>query len=294
MILEHEFIEYTHKLLPINWIIHRDDHSTATILPHWHTSFEISYTYSGRIENYTINNITYQTEAGTVLLINSAEVHGAVSSYCVDLEALTIQIPYEIMNKLIPNFEYMRFTNHPHGKIKELNELREVLSRFYHLVRREILPLSEIQLMSITYELIYLIAKDWMHEETTPINSNVYQRNLGQIKPIINYIQTNSADELSVTKIANYFHLSTNSLSKLFKKSLGISVMKYVQLVRIDKGQKLLLNSDKPIHVISDIVGFPNEKSFRRVFEEVYHQTPKKYQLDYKEQESGRKQPFFR
>lgn len=282
MIFEHEFIEYIHELIPINWIVHRENHSMNAVLPHWHTSLEISYTYSGRIDTYRINNVTYQTEPGTILLINSAEVHGAISSYCTDLEALTIQIPYEFLKKLIPDFEYMRFCNLPSGKIAEVNRLREVLSQFYHLVRRESDEFLEIRLMSLTYELIYLIVKDWMTREEIPINSNVYNQNLGQLQPIIFFIQENYRQELSVGIIANNFHMSTNYLSKLFKKNLGLSVMKYVQLVRINRGQELLLHSEQPIHVISDMVGFPNEKSFRRTFEEVFHQTPKKYQLEYK------------
>lgn len=289
MTFKHEFIEYIHELIPVNWIVHRENHSTNTVLPHWHTSLEISYTYSGRIDNYTINNVTYQPEPGTILLINSAEVHGAVSSYCDDLEALTIQIPYEFLRKLIPDFEYMRFCNLPSGKIAEVNRLREVLSQFYHLVRRESDEFLEIRLMSLTYELIYLIAKDWMNREKMPINSNVYNKNLGQMQPIIFFIQENYHQELSVGTIADNFHMSTNYLSKLFKKSLGLSVMKYVQLVRVTKGQELLLHSEKPIHVISDMVGFPNEKSFRRTFEEVFHQTPKKYQLEYRKKNEGRK-----
>ncbi|PZL78271.1 AraC family transcriptional regulator [Enterococcus plantarum] len=289
MTFEHEFIEYTHELIPINWIVHGPDHSTGPVLPHWHTSFEISYTYSGKIENYTINNVTYQTEPGTILFINSAEVHGAVSSYCADLEALTIQIPYDFLSKLIPHFEFMRFDNLPSGKLAQVNQLREALSQFYHLVRREPEEFLELQLIRLTYEIIYLMAKDWMHREKMPINSNVYHRNLGQMQPIISFIQENYQQELSVGILANTFHMSTNYLSKLFKKSLGLSVMKYVQLVRINRGQELLLHSEKPIHVISDIVGFPNEKSFRRTFEDVFQQTPKKYQLDYRKKQNGRK-----
>lgn len=211
------------------------------------------------------------------------------SSYCADLEALTIQIPYEFLSKLIPDFEYMRFDHLPSGKIAQLNQLREVLSQFYHLVRREPEAFLELQLIRLTYELIYLMAKDWMHREKMPINSNVYQQHLGQMQPIISFIQKNYQQELSVGSLADQFHVSTNYLSKLFKKSLGLSVMKYVQLVRINRGQELLLHSDKPIHVISDIVGFPNEKSFRRTFEDVFQQTPKKYQLDYRKKQNGRK-----
>ncbi|MBO0477796.1 AraC family transcriptional regulator [Vagococcus sp. DIV0080] len=288
MVLSHEFIEYTHELIPINWIIHGSSHSASTVLPHWHTSFEISYTYAGNIENYTISNVTHRTEPGTVLLINSAEVHGATSSYCADLEALTIQIPYEFISKLIPDFEYMRFINRPTGKAMELNELREVLSEFYHLTKREVeTELLDLQLLTLTYRLLFLLARDWGNKETAPINSNLYTEKLDQIQPIISFIQENYKEALTVGDIAEHFHVSTNYLSKLFKKNLGLSVMKYVQYVRINRGQELLLHSDKPIHVISDIVGFPNEKSFRKTFEEVFHQTPKKYQLNYK-QANGR------
>lgn len=282
MSFEHEFIEYGNHRVPLNWLVHSWKESTATVLPHWHTSFEISYTYSGTIENFTINGISYETEPGTILLINSAEIHSAFSTYCSDLEALTIQLPFDFLNQLLPNFDYMRFSNQPLGNQEELNHFRELLSRFYHLVKKEPVPFLEVQLMSLMYEIIYLMTQNWMTEEKMPINSNVYNQKLGQIQMILSFIQKNYSQDLTVEKIATEFHISTNSLSKLFKRNLGLSVMKYVQLVRVNKAQSLLIKSEKTIQVISDLSGFPNEKSFRKAFEDIFKETPKKYQLAYK------------
>ncbi|MGX7024963.1 helix-turn-helix domain-containing protein [Vagococcus hydrophili] len=282
MSFEHEFIHYKNQKVPLNWIVHSWQESTTTVLPHWHASFEISYTYSGMIENFTINSKNHSTEPGTVLLINSAEIHSAHSSYCSDLEALTIQIPFEFLNKLLPDFEYMRFVNEPKENINELNQLREILSKFYHSVKNEPEEFLEVQLMALTYEMIFLMAKYWMIQEKMPINSSVYNKKLGQIQEILSFVQENYAHDLSVDQIATEFHLSTNSLSKLFKRNLGLSVMKYVQLVRVNQAQSLLIQGEKSIQVISDQVGFPNEKSFRKAFEDIFHETPKKYQLSYK------------
>ena len=281
MTLDHELINYTDDLIPVKWIIHNATNSVGAILPHWHTSFEITYLYSGEIESFTINKKTYPASPGAIFLVNSTEVHASVSSYCADLEALTIQIPYDFMKKLIPNFEYSRFINYPAADENKVNQLRESLSEFYQLVLREPEEFLRLQLLRLTYEIIYILAKNWMVKEGTPINSNLYNQNLGEIQPIVSYIQEYYDQNLSVSAIAENFHLSPNYLSKFFKKNLGMSVMKYVQLVRINKAQRLILYSDKPIHVISDIVGFPNEKSFRKSFIEVFNKTPKKYQLEH-------------
>lgn len=280
MISEYEFIEYTNSLLPIKWILHGEEAGSRTLLPHWHTSLEITYIYVGEIDSFTVNGISYPTSEGSIYIINSAEIHGSISNFCPDLEALTIQIPYEFLSKLIPNFEYKRFVNYASGDNIEVERIRTVLNKFYNILKNEELELLDIRLNRLTYDLIYLLARHWMYSHKSPINSNLNTKKMGQIQSIVSFIQDNYQLELTVELISTNVYLSTNYLNKFFKKHLGISIMKYVQLVRLRKAQKLLLDSERPIHQISELAGFPNEKSFRKIFEEFYGTTPKKYQLE--------------
>lgn len=285
MEFEHEFIHYPYGLLPVNWILHDVTHSTVTVLPHWHASLEISFTYHDSIDKYVINSTSYKTGANTVLLINPIEVHSVISSYAPNFEALTIQISYPLLAELIPDFEFMRFVTNPlavEQKTAEYDELTDCLGRFYHEATKTSEGYSKILMMSIVYQLIYLLARDWMYRVDESLLSQAVKLNNGKVASMVSYIQRHYAEELSIEIIANKFEISSYYLSKLFKKQLDMGVMTYVQLVRVKNAQQLLRHTDKPIQVISDIVGFRNEKSFRLAFVKFFNKTPKKFRLENK------------
>ncbi|MGX7048996.1 hypothetical protein RU86_GL002190 [Lactococcus piscium] len=282
MTFEHELINYTNELVPVKWLLHDVAYTIHSVLPHWHASIEITFMHDGGIEIFTVNNHARQIKSGEFAVVNSAEIHSGISGADKHVRGVTLLIPYDLFDKYIDDFEFVRFTNFPTNDMVGVAEITALLEKFYRLVTHETKSLLAIQLIQIVYELIYLLGKHLIVREKIQINYNLHHENLGEIRPIIDYIKENYQEPLTVKLIGEKFYLSENTLSKLFKKNIGISVMKYVQLFRVNKAQLLLLDSDLSIAMISDLAGFPNEKSFRKLFEAVFHQTPKKYQLDHR------------
>lgn len=280
--LKHELIEYTDHNIPVKWIVHDALNSVGVVPPHWHASVEITYVYSGDVTSFTINNIAHPCGAGSIFIVNSAEIHSSIANHCSELKALTIQFPYYFLNQLIPDFEKKKFINLKVQECRESKELRQTLDEFYQTVISTPNELFAIQINRLIYTIVLLLCQSWLVEEGQLANSNIYIRDLGKIQPILSFIQENYDKALSVEVIANQFHLSPNYLSKFFKKTLGMSVLKYLQLVRVSQAQRLLLFTDKQTHIISEEVGFPNEKSFRKAFETVFETNPKKYQIENK------------
>jgi len=83
-------------------------------------------------------------------------------------------------------------------------------------------------------------------------------------------------------EIAQAGHLSTGYLSRTFSKQMGMSVMEYVNYIRLKRAYEMITNTDKNIAVISDLTGFSNPKSFSKLFLQVYKQTPGKYRFGLK------------
>ncbi|MGY3777061.1 AraC family transcriptional regulator [Isobaculum melis] len=287
MEFKHEVIQYTNTIVPINWIIHNSSHGGSSVLPHWHQSLEISLTVAGSIPSYKIHAKEYQTHKGSILIINPAEVHSVFPGITTTIDAMTIQVPYALLKKMIPHFEYMRFVTHPNqfvDKQEKVAELQKCLFSFYEAVASQDELYQEMQLLSLTYQLLYLLAKDWMYQVKDSTLAIVQNVGLEKVGDIIAYIQEHYTLELSVQFLAETFHLSTFYLAKLFKKYLGMGVMSYVRLVRVQHGERYLMHTDKPIAVISDLVGFANVKSFRQTFIHLYGVSPKQYQLDVRSQ----------
>jgi len=105
---------------------------------------------------------------------------------------------------------------------------------------------------------------------------------LEKLSNVIFYIDEHSAERLSLSEISAQVHLSEGYLSRTFRKQMNLSVMEYVNLIRLKKAFEVLTNTDKNIEVISDMEGFANPKSFRRLFMQTYRTTPGKYRKSLK------------
>jgi AraC-like DNA-binding protein len=66
--------------------------------------------------------------------------------------------------------------------------------------------------------------------------------------------------------ICREMRVSRTHLSQLFKQEIGMSIMQYVQHVRIGKAKLMLVESDDPISLISERCGIQDSRYFSRIF----------------------------
>jgi AraC-like DNA-binding protein len=71
--------------------------------------------------------------------------------------------------------------------------------------------------------------------------------------------------------------LSRSSLHRLFRLQTRMTISSYITQLRIGKACALLLNSQKPVSVIADQVGYRNLANFNRQFKQTKGQTPRRF-----------------
>ena len=91
---------------------------------------------------------------------------------------------------------------------------------------------------------------------------------------IISYISNNYEENLTLTSIANRFGVSKYSLSRMFSNVLGVSFYQYINLLRIDFAEILLVNTDLSITDIAIKCGYNNQQTFNRAFKDRNKTTP--------------------
>lgn len=91
------------------------------------------------------------------------------------------------------------------------------------------------------------------------------------------YIRIHYKDRLTLDIVAEAVYITPTYLSTLFSKSLGTSFVSYVNQVRIEQAQKLLLNPKADPNTIAEQVGFGDAKYLCQVFKRVTGITPTQY-----------------
>lgn len=91
------------------------------------------------------------------------------------------------------------------------------------------------------------------------------------------FIHQNSDDELPLTKVAKFAHISANYLSEKFKEVTGINFVDYLARIRVGKARDLLQNSDLRVSEIAFAVGFQSLSQFNRVFKKLTRKSPTQF-----------------
>lgn len=94
---------------------------------------------------------------------------------------------------------------------------------------------------------------------------------------IISYVETNYMHHLYLDEIAQHVEYNRNYMCLLFKKDTGITVVDYLNYVRIRKACEYILYSDISFSQICYRVGFVSLSHFNRTFKKLVGTTPSAY-----------------
>lgn len=94
---------------------------------------------------------------------------------------------------------------------------------------------------------------------------------------IQSYIQEHLQNKISQNDVAVEFHLSSGYLSHLFSRYADMGFIEYVNFVRVNAAKELLMQGDKRINEISNLVGFENAFYFSNVFKKMEGIAPREW-----------------
>ena len=94
---------------------------------------------------------------------------------------------------------------------------------------------------------------------------------------ILDYIHENYNRPLTTADLAEKWYISESHLCKIFKRSVGMTVLEYLNSFRIDKAAMLLQSTDSGISEIAQKVGFDNLNYFDRMFKKYKGMSPQSF-----------------
>ena len=108
---------------------------------------------------------------------------------------------------------------------------------------------------------------------------------MSKYDPLWKWINENKTDDFKLTyaeienieQIAAQLHISKHYLCRLFKNSMGITLIDYLNTIKIKNACTYLETSDKDIMEISQLCGYNSSAYFSNVFKKMMKESPSEY-----------------
>ncbi len=100
---------------------------------------------------------------------------------------------------------------------------------------------------------------------------------IGSEQRVLNYIDRNIKDGISLDQAAEYANMSSYYFSRVFKKITGVNFITYVTDSKIAVAQEMLVDTDLPVLSIAYELSYNEANYFSKAFKRKVGMTPTEY-----------------
>ncbi|MBM7572989.1 response regulator [Aquibacillus albus] len=121
--------------------------------------------------------------------------------------------------------------------------------------------------------------KEWFRLQIEGIMAGLNNENMNihpSIKQAIDYIEKNFGKSITLSEVSEQVDMNPTYFSYLFKEELGLSYIKYLTDIRIEKAKKMLEKGEK-VTEVSEKVGYHTYRHFSEVFKKKVGVSPGQY-----------------
>lgn len=104
-----------------------------------------------------------------------------------------------------------------------------------------------------------------------------FEEEVTVIQEIEVFLRDNYQRDVKLKEISDRFFLSREYISRKFKQVYGETISEFVLNTRMEIAKKLLQNSAVKVYEISSMIGYQDDKYFRKVFKKQVGVTPTEY-----------------
>lgn len=251
---------------------------------HTHAFFELFYIAKGECI-HTCHSHDYHLKEGDFCLWEYNSPH-KICSYSDDFIGINILIRqnsfdsifFELLSEqsILSNyFKSILYGNTDHPMII-FRTGSDVLIRYY-IYRiydefREKEPYHQNMISNYLNTVLIILLREHIRNVITAQKPSCDQRLLG----ILEYIQKNY-NTVAFSDVCRHFNYSSSYLSRLIKKSFGLSFSQIVQHKRMEKASWLLKETDMTVSEIAAEINCSDASHFCRIFAKEYHMPPVKF-----------------
>lgn len=255
-------------------------HKSSTML-HWHDSIEVCYLKQGT-GIYLIGGREYPFSKGDIFLINSREVHVAYNDSNVIMQVLlfdpallrSVDCSLE-MESLMPFWQAGNAYSH---KLNRTNEYYGQIVDILAEMERECNSKRSgyrAMIKSLLFKLSAVLARYLDIRQDGGIPAKL--RNYYRLRCVFDYIDSNYDRVINLRELARQANMSVSNFCLVFKDSVGMTPMEYVNRARIVKASEMLAESDMKVNDVALSCGFESISNFIRNFKRYTGKVPREF-----------------
>ena len=238
------------------------------ISPHWHEHLELLFIINGKGRIHSDQHV-FDVMPGDCVVFNCNEYHFS-DPFPRNFEYLVLLLDPSIWKHTDMNDTvcFENFVREPEVLEQLFLEIDAEYSRMENGFR--------FAVIGNVYKIMRHLIKYYTKKQEMALSTAEY-RKMEAITESVKYINNHYKEILTIGELAELVNFSESYFAHSFKEIMGISVVNYINALRIKKARILLLTSDFSISEIAELTGIGNTNYFSRIFKQYCGLTPREY-----------------
>ena len=244
---------------------------------HFHDAIEVIYMNRGSV-TVSIDGVKTSIYPGDVALFRSRAIHDIWTEEEVDNDYYVLKLEprflYDIAaNEKLNNFALRFLICNP--ALKTIWRKEEIEGTDIELgLKRLIGTLDRTNPIHGIYKVISaLMVVEGLYASDNEIMQNISLSDEGMYRALF-YINKHFDEPISADEIAERINMSISSFSRAFKSATGQSFKDYLNTVRTNRAEELLITTELPVRDVAVRCGYNNISHFIAVYKKYKGKTP--------------------
>ncbi|GMQ58421.1 AraC family transcriptional regulator [Vallitalea sediminicola] len=252
--------------------------NSTAVYTHWHREMELLYIIEGSAL-IKCNDKSFIVNEKDLVVVNCNEIHFG-QNLTEDFRYYCIILDPHILNSRIIDLCDSKYINpiiENRILFKNLIVNDESVQQCIESINDEYTNRQvgfELCIKASLYKLIVILMRRYINTVLTDTQVKYRTQNIDRFNRILKYIENNYTNDLTLDHMSEQAHTSKYHFCRMFKKMTGHTVTHYINSIRIQEADNLLINSDLSISEIAYCVGFHDTSYFSRIYKSIKDTSP--------------------
>jgi len=254
----------------------------------WHERLELFLPLDGPAR-FQMGEQEVALQRGDLLVVDNLKLHQVVDFPGFDTRVVVVSFMPEFVYSLgSPSHDYAfllpfysKLERRPHilrALDSAASQVQEALARLLECYfGRGERAFFQAGCKAYLLQMLYHLAVHFRRSEVLKWEFMRQQERALRFKKLFDFIRLHATEKLSVSDAARIVQMTVPQFMKTFKRVAGMTLVAYLNHVRLVNGARLLRETDQSVAEVAAAAGFADQSYFDKRFKRAFGQTPKEF-----------------